>query len=434
MATDKSNRPDSGAEGDDATEIVPTGRDSGEAVGRSLGTTAPGHDTATAYPFDDGGGITAVTEADGATEVQPPIGVQPSQVIPPAAAGRGRAPLMRWLSAAAVVIAVALAALLLVDRLDLSPEVAGLRGDPVPEALAVVEAALAAGDVDDLPARLLTTVRNHPDDAALEALLADANRYRELLDLRETGRLPALAQQRAEAPFATPAFEAAAVRQIDPALPPADVVERMVGAEAAWERGELVAAIDGVRALSREPGGEWAAQRLQHYTRVVEAYDQLSAGAGAADYPRRLLDFYLGLDPLRDRFFWARLGRDFGKLGGEGGAAEGQLESAARAWGNYWHAGGITPAMRQRATPEQMFSRLAAELADTRQYLTAVTARLVQLGGDITADHLFPSLVDAEIVRQRTLLRTLLEFRDDPVLVERLQQLPTVDGVLTESR
>ena len=31
-------------------------------------------------------------------------------------------------------------------------------------------------------------------------------------------------------------------------------------------------------------------------------------------------------------------------------------------------------------------------------------------------------------------LRTLLEFRDDPVLVERLQQLPTGDGVLTESR
>jgi hypothetical protein len=155
---------------------------------------------------------------------------------------------------------------------------------------------------------------------------------------------------------------------------------------------------------------------------------------GTATYPRRLLAFYLGLDPLHDRFFWARLARDFEPAREEVGAAEGQLASAARAWGNYWYGGGITPAMRQHATREQMFRRLAAELADTRQYLAAVAGRADQLGDGAAATSLFPSLVDAEIARQRTRLRTLLEFRDDPALAGRLQQLPTAGAVLTESR
>ena len=434
MAVDKNKGGAGELDTEDATEIVPASGEHGGAGGGHSDATVPGRESATEYPFDSGEAATGATEPAAATEVQPPIGMQPSQVIPPAAAGRGTSPLVRWLAVAAVVIAVALAALLLIDRLDLASDGAVPRGDPAAPALAVAEAALAAGDVEDLPARLLATVRDHPDNPALEALLADANRYLELLHLRESGQLLALAQQRAEAPFESPVFEAAAAREVDPALPAADVVERMATAEAAWERGELVEAIEGVRQMSKAPGGEWAAQRLQHYTRVVEAYDQLSAATGNAEYPRLLLAFYLGLDPLRDRFFWARLARDFEPAGGEVAAAAGQLESAARAWGNYWYSGGITGAMRQEATSRNLFGRLAAELQDTRQYLTAVTARLVQLGGDITAEHLFPSLVDDEIARQRTQLRTLLEFHDDPLLVERLQQLPAAAGVLTESR
>lgn len=434
MAVDKDKRGAGELDAEDATEIVPASGEHGGAGGAHSAATVPGRQGATEYPFDSGETATAVTEPAAATEVQPPIGMQPSQVIPPAAAGRGTPPLVRWLSVAAVVIAVALAALLLVDRLDLASDGTVPRGDPAAPALAVAEAALAAGDVEDLPARLLATVRDHPDNPALEALLADANRYLELRHLRESGQLLALAQQRAEAPFESPVFEAAAAREVDPAVPAADVVERMAAAEAAWEQGELVEAIEGVRQLSKAPGGEWAAQRLQHYTRVVEAYDQLSAAAGNAEYPRLLLAFYLGLDPLRDRFFWARLARDFEPAGGEVAAAAGQLESAARAWGNYWYSGGITGAMRQDARSRNLFGRLAAELQDTRQYLAAVTARLVQLGGGTTGAHLFPSLVDAEIARQRTRLRTLLEFHDDPVLVERLQQLPPAAGVLTESR
>jgi hypothetical protein len=450
MAADKDRRPDRDADAEDATEIVTTGGDNSEAAGRSWGTTEPGHGAATAYPFDDSGEVTQVTEPDAATEVQPPIGVQPSQVIPPAAAGRSRSPLVRWLSVAAIVIAVVLAALLLVDRLDPSRDGAGPRSDAEAPAVAVVESALAAGDVDDLPARLLKAVRSHPDNSTLAALLADANHYLDLLHFRDTGQVLVLAQQRSEAPFESPLFEAAAAREIDPAIPAADVVERMAEAEADWERGELVEAIESARQLSKAPGSEWAAERLQHYTRVVEAYDRLSPAAGTGAYPRRLLDFYLGLDSLHDRFFWGRLARDFEPVGDELAVVEGQLRLAARAWNNYWSRGAVPARIRQQARPEdalgrqeaEFFRQQAMELSEAHRLLAAVVSRATQLAGNPSTAYLFPSQVAAEIARQRDLLETLLVINDDPVFRDKLALLPesaprdpaAMEDTLTEPR
>lgn len=86
-------------------------------------------------------------------------------------------------------------------------------------------------------------------------------------------------------------------------------------AEYAWRTGELVEAITIVKQLSREPnGGELATVRLRHYTRVVVDYEALSTQSFGPGYVSKMEAFYLGLDPLKDQFFWQYLERDLERL------------------------------------------------------------------------------------------------------------------------
>ena len=85
-------------------------------------------------------------------------------------------------------------------------------------------------------------------------------------------------------------------------------------AEEAWRTGELVDAITIVKRLSSGPGGQLAAARLSHYSRVLQDYEKLSAMASGPEYARQMTSFYLALNPVDDQFFWQYLEQDFERI------------------------------------------------------------------------------------------------------------------------
>lgn len=434
---------------DDATEIV-TGNGSSQpskpvtpgGPARHPAGRVPGADTDISRDQDPS--VADATEQVAAAPFTSPGSRQPERERRSTPVkGVARWPRKRWFPVVAVVFAVALATLVLVDRSARIPEEpARDQTAPFEQAMARAQTFLAAGTANELPAHLLGAVRSYPGNRSLEALLADATDYESLLYLQESRQLPSLARRRAEINFNYPSFENAAAREVDPAIPAADIVASMVRAEADWERGELVAAINTVRDINEGPGAGWAELRLRHYTWVVETYEQLTMTVGDPTYSKRLLGFYLGLDPLRDRFFWNRLAGDFASATQDLAAAEGELRSAARTWESYWDNGGITGALRQRADITELYRAQAEALAETQHHLALATALATRLGGGDVTGRLFPSTVRAEVARQRERLQALLAVNDDPVLAQRLRLLPEPvaghtgepDVLLTEHR
>lgn len=292
---------------------------------------------------------------------------------------------------------------------------------PASAAIAMVESALEQGETDTLPARLLALVRSHTTDTELQGLLDDATQYSELLNLLEDGALLGLATLRGKGPLATTLFEEAARSRIDPAMGTPALQQRLAQAAQAWSSGQLVAAIN---LLIQIPDNAFAAAMLNHYQSVVEDYETLNALSGSAAYPQAATTFYLGLNPLEDRFFWRRLAGDSEtSQQSEFLTAAKQLEAAAALWASYQNNGRIDGRMRQGENISEAFRQRSHELREAATQLKAAAAAPSEMQGP--SEPLFPALVNAEIEKQRVHLVTLQAFIPDAVLAEKLGMLNT---------
>jgi hypothetical protein len=189
--------------------------------------------------------------------------------------------------------------------------------DILPAALTLAEASLQNDTTQSLPSQILKLQEDYPESEKLSSLLADSNRFLLLQRLVASNEVVAAAQQRKNGPFAFSLFEHSAVENIDGHLPPPNIIEQLQQAESDWRGGQLVQAIETARQLTQSTSNEIAAAYLAHYSRTVAQYNALASLATAADYPSHLLAFYLGLDPLRDQFYWRRLEKDFTAGGDE---------------------------------------------------------------------------------------------------------------------
>ncbi|MCB1675215.1 MAG: hypothetical protein KDI01_02930 [Halioglobus sp.] len=372
----------------------------------------------------DAGTAGSTNLAAAATQVQS-ASCEPTDTLIVAPPHHGRSWHWRWWVAALALTLVVAGALAYyaVNRSPATIDTARLRHDAYDEAHALATRALERGDVATLPARLLVHARAQPDHPGLSALLRDAARYRDMLDLRERGHLLALARARRSRVFESPLFEDRARRTIDTAMPPAAILQRLLEAEDAWHRGDLVAAISSVKQLSDKPGNPQAQAMLQRYSQLVQNYEALSAQGTGGRNTADLLAFYLGLDPVRDRFFWSRLARDARSTDASAAQAWLDLQRAGQLWSDYHRGGGIDGPMRQAAAANAAFGERAAQLTTAAELVHAVIEQMPPPQPATARPRLLPTLIGEEIGVQRDRLQGLQQFNNEAVFARRLQML-----------
>jgi hypothetical protein len=332
-----------------------------------------------------------------------------------------------WIAAGVLSIALSiLLAYYIFNRQPPAIDKAQPQVDAYRNTLTLAEFAIDEGEVDTLPALLLSQARRQPDNADIQSLLRDATHYRDMLYLQQSGRLLDLAKARRDHTFHSTLFEQAAHHHIDGDLGSPALIQHLTSAGDAWRAGELVAAITAVKQLASEHGSAQAAAMLHHYSRVVEEYEALSGRATDPAYPQALLAFYLGLDPLQDQFFWGRLESDF-KLARDPLAdnAAPQLQRAGHLWASYHSHGGIDGRMRQNSAADNEFRQRAGELTEANRLAREVASLLQPLPGQAgKKTTLFLTLIDKEMLLQRDRLEALRHFNDEAVLASRLLMLP----------
>jgi hypothetical protein len=297
--------------------------------------------------------------------------------------------------------------------------------DAYHSALAVAESAVDKGEIQALPALLLSHWRKQPDNVGIRNLLRDATHYRDMLYLLQESRLMDLAEERRTHALHSSLLEEAARQNIDKALPPTALLQQWSDARDAWRVGDLVTAISSVKQLATDSSHPQARAMLQHYSQIVEDYETLSVLKNNPDYTQKLLSFYLGLDPLDDHFFWARLEKDFQRATAQPTASLSQmLQRGADLWSHYHSQGGIDGEMRQAPMAGNAFPQRAAQLSEASGLLRKVASQrpLPEQAGE-RAER-FPALLDEEIRAQRERLETLLRFNDEDLLTSRLDMLP----------
>jgi hypothetical protein len=387
----------------------------------------PGEDDATEILGQERDAGSRTDPADTITEIHlgPPT-VKGTVVAPRPSRGKTW-PLSRWIAVG--VLSIALSILLVYYIFNRQPpaiDKAQAQADAYRNTLTLAELAIDEGEVDTLPALLLSQARMQPDNADIRALLRDATHYRDMLYLQQSGRLLDLAEARRAHTFHSTLFEQAARHHIDGDLGSPALIQHLTSAGDAWRTGELVAAITAVKQLATERGNAQAEAMLHHYSRVVKDYETLSGQATDPAYPQALLAFYLGLDPLQDQFFWGRLESDF-KLARDllADNASQQLQHAGHLWGSYHSHGGIDGRMRQNFAVNNEFRQRAGELTEANRLAREVASLLQPLPGQAgKKTTLFLTLIDKEMLLQRDRLEALRRFNDEAVLASRLLMLP----------
>jgi hypothetical protein len=387
----------------------------------------PGEDDATEILGQDSDAGSRTNPADAITEIHLGAPTSIGRAVAAKPTHSGKWPLSRWIAAG--VLSVALSILLVYYIFNRQPpaiDTAQAQADAYRNTLKLAEFAIDQGEVDTLPALLLSQARRQPDNVDIRALLRDATHYRDMLYLQQSGRLLDLEKTRRDQTFHSTLFEQAARNHIDGNLGSPALIQHLTSAGDAWRAGELVAAITAVKQLATERGSAQAEAMLHHYSRVVEDYETLSGRTTDPAYAQALLAFYLGLDPLQDRFFWGRLERDF-KLARDPLAdnASQLLQRADHLWGSYHSHGGIDGRMRQNSAADNEFRLRAGELTEANRLVREVASLLQPLPGQAGKKAtLFLALIDKEMLVQRDRLEALRRFNDEAVLASRLLMLP----------
>lgn len=312
----------------------------------------------------------------------------------------------------------------LVVQANLSPQRA-----PRPLALDLVGEYLASGQLAALPAQLLRINRAQPTDAEARRLLEDANRLQDLLYLRDTRQWRDFAALR-DRSFNTDLFEQTARHRVDREVMGVGSLRRYNQAADAWREGQLVDALNGMRALARGASESAAVETLSHYRGVIEGSHALAALRSDPRYGAVLVEHYLGLDPVEDAFYWSRLPADLAAANPPLAADAGEvLTELAELWRSYRGSGGIPSALRQQAGRSETFRQRAAELEGACQALARLADLPSLVGEPVALNSLYLARrLRSELTYQRDRLLSLLAVNEEPTLRQRLQSLPFAPG------
>ncbi|MBN7794995.1 hypothetical protein [Parahaliea mediterranea] len=363
-------------------------------------------------------GSPAQTGAQHRSRSQAPLA---TRLHPPHAGGGGgrRRRLRVWL-----VLAGLTPAMIYIAWLVLQGNVPPPQTPPAPAAMDLVREHLATGQVAALPAQLLRLQRAQPSDVETRRLLEDANRLQDLLYLRDTRQWGAFAVLR-DRSFHTDLFEQAARHRVDREVMGVDSLRRYNRAAEAWREGQLVDALNGMRALARGASGSAGVEALAHYRGVVEGSHKLAALRSDPRYGAALVAHYLDLEPVEDAFYWARLPADLAAANPPLASAPGEvLAELAGLWRGYRQGGGISSALRQRPGSSEEFRQRAAELEGACRALARLAAQSPAVGEPAALySRYLPRRLREERAYQRGRLQSLLAVNADPDLKRRLQAL-----------
>ncbi|MFC0401475.1 FHA domain-containing protein [Paraburkholderia rhizosphaerae] len=275
---------------------------------------------------------------------------------------------------------------------------------------ATINAELARDKPDVLTAIFDDYAQRYPRLAGLDALRDDLRQYTGLLNVLLARRLTELLTRMKQVRFTTPPFVAQYRQFAASRLPSADAVRQLDAVLAAWQRGDVDRALDGLQHIS---SGAWSTEisaEYAHKKALAAQFADLRRNRGGKDYEQRLLSFYAGLNPTEDSWFAHAIAPDVAAVRDNALAhAHDQLERAQTWWRQYRANGSIGGTQRLESGISERFRSQARLLTDAQ----ASAQRGMRVYTQLKADH--PSQwdqmledIDAEAALQR---RSLEELR-----------------------
>lgn len=270
-----------------------------------------------------------------------------------------------------------------------------------------VDTALATGAAASLRDEFEHIARQYPRLGGIDTLRADLEQYLAIEAAVRAGELVRAAELVRRSDFSTPPFQRQVKALQSQTLPSAEVLEAYAAAARDWRSGELERALNRLEWLRDQPGGDRARQQLQAKRRLLSDYATLQTYRGGPEYSDRLVRFYGGLDPDRDRHFIAALSRDFSAhRGAARQRADAAWQRADHAWRGYRDRGGIRGLLRLEESVSDEFEQKSVLLRDA--FASADRGRQMYRLLDVPEDTGQASLYN-EIAAELNLQRRSLE-------------------------
>ncbi|CAB3763059.1 FHA domain-containing protein [Paraburkholderia humisilvae] len=295
---------------------------------------------------------------------------------------------------------------------------------------ATINAQLASDKPEALTPVFDDYAQHYPRLAGLDALREDLRQYTGLLNALLTRHLTELLARMKQARFTTPPFDAQYRQLAATRLPSPDEVRQHDAALAAWRRGDVDPALDGLQHIA---GGAWSTEisaEYAHKKALAAQFADLRRNRGGKDYEQRLLSFYAGLDPAEDGWFARAIEPDVAAVRGNALAhAHDQLEHAQTLWHQYRANGSIGGTQRLESGISDRFRSQARLLFDAQ----ASARQGMRVYTQLKADH--PSQwdqmledIDAESALQRRSLEELRMVLEPNLLKAKLALIGGDDG------
>lgn len=283
---------------------------------------------------------------------------------------------------------------------------------------------LESGHAEALKDEIADYADKYPRLAGLDRLQADLTQYLALDQALRSRKLDAIIGQMNRPAFSTPPFQARR-KQIEPNLPPADLVTKYAAVLRAWKSGQVPQAIAGLQSMSAGPWADAVQNDMAHDQKVASQFNELQKSRSAPNDDDRVLSFYESLDPVHDVWFANAVQPDIAALRQKALArAQDQVGHAQSEWSQYRKNGAIAGEQRLEPSVSDSFSKQARLLVDAQSQARRAARMLHQLKADgaAPADQLLAQ-IDAEAQLQRRSLSDLSMALDPGVLSAKLALL-----------
>lgn len=286
---------------------------------------------------------------------------------------------------------------------------------------------ISSGNMEKLLSNISDTEKNYPRLVGLDPLKRDAKKYDDSVNKIEHADLGTLINLHGTVDFETGLFQQNAAPVIDNKLPDRNTIFEYQRALESWKNGDPKDATDILGALRNNT--KWTDQvdqEIDRLQRVERDFQTLELSKTTDAYAGDLLKFRKLLKPAEDSHYINLTNADF-EQHKDLLIADVNLryEHAAKLWGKYLQAGGITSVMRIEEPVSREYEiqagRLSSSLPDSVAAVNGYALLQMAPATHITQLH---SAIQEEVSRQRSWIRDLGVVLSDELLKTKLELLP----------
>lgn len=282
---------------------------------------------------------------------------------------------------------------------------------------------LDEGKIDEIDQAIGDFERKHKKITGIKVLRSDLNNLLQLKDAVTNKQLDQVLSIREQSPFRTPLFSEYAAATFDQDLPTAELIKRYRDAIGAWQNGDVDRAIRSLTAISEQPWGNSAKQKLKRYQTILAEYQVLLASQKDPDFNKKLMAFRGRLEMPEDKFIAKTIDANFKYLKTDAMKdAKAAVFASKQQWDEYKQQGGINGLTRLEKNISDSFETQAKRLGRAKDGIQTAVRIYEKINETPPPEwsQFYGSVLD-EINNQRNHLKELSGTMDASLLERKLQ-------------